>query len=95
MNKLAKENPDDFRSVVNSGSFEYQTASGETKTMDLSVLKNNMGGLNENKVSQMDQLLNSNRSIDNIMDEYKLNNNRLEAGDMKRAITGLSRVKIN
>ena len=95
LNKLAKENPDDFRSVVNSGSFEYQTASGETKTMDLSVLKNNMGGLNENKVSQMDQLLNSNRSIDNIMDEYKLNNNKLEAGDMKRAITGLSRVKIN
>ena len=95
LNKLAKESPDDFRSVVNSGSFEYQTANGETKTMDLSVLKNNMGGLNESKVSQMDNLLNSNRSIDNIMNDYKMSNNRLEAGDMKRAITGLSRVKIN
>ena len=95
LNKLAQENPSEFRSVVNSGSFEYQTANGQTKTMDLSVLKNNMGGLNESKVSQMNNLLNGNRSIDNIMNDYKMSNNRLEAGDMKRAITGLSRVKIN
>ena len=95
LNKLAQEKPSEFRSVVNSGSFEYQTAHGQTKTMDLSVLKNNMGGLNESKVSQMNNLLNGNRSIDNIMNDYKMSNNRLEAGDMKRAITGLSRVKIN
>ena len=43
----------------------------------------------------MNNLLNGNRSIDNIMNDYKMSNNRLEAGDMKRAITGLSRVKIN